>query len=685
MPPVKSPSARSQPVSTEAATRARRDGESRGRAVWWMALLVALTVVAYLPALRGGFLWDDDAHVTRPELQSWAGLVRIWFEFGATQQYYPLLHSAFWLEHRLWGDATWGYHLANVVEHALAACLLYAILRRLRVPAALLAAGIFAVHPVMVESVAWISEQKNTLSAVFYLGALLAYLRFDEQRSVEARGQSDRDETHQSDRRARIFYALSLVLFLMGLLTKTVTATLPAVLLVIFWWQRGALSWRRDVRPLVPWFVVGAVAGITTALVERYLIGAEGEAFELSVLERCLLAGRAIWFYIGKLLWPRDLIFSYPRWRLDPAQWWQWLFPLAALGVTGALWLLHRRSRGPLAGWLCFVGTLFPVLGFLNVYPFIFSYVADHFQYLASLGLIVTASAGLALAAQRLPERWRPAGSLAGGALVAVLACLTWQQCRSYSDVFTLYRATIERNPGSWFAYNNLGNHYSDAGQFKDAIENYRQALAVRPDYVKAHCNLGWALLKQGDAAAGKEELRTALAIEPKCAPAHAKLAAALVADGEIQGAIEHYYEAVKLRPENTGYRCELAEALMAEKRRGEAIDQLRAAIKLDPNQIVAHNDLGVALAMENDFEGAIEELRAALRVDPTYADAGFNLAKMYNATGRPEDAAKFARRALELARQRGEQDLAERIEAWVKRQSLNGADVKARSGGGNR
>ncbi len=237
---------------------------------WYFAGLLLLMLLAYWPALSGGLLWDDNGHVTRRDLQSLAGLGRIWFEIGATQQYYPVLHSAFWLEHRWWGDSVLGYHLVNVVQHALAAGLFGLLLRRLAVPGAWLAALLFALHPVCVESVAWISDRKNTLSLVFYLAAALAYLRFDERR--HARG-----------------YALASILFLLGLLTKTVTATLPAALLVVFWWRRGRLEWRRDVLPLLPWFALGAVAGLFTAHFERTLIGAEGADFNLGWADRCVL------------------------------------------------------------------------------------------------------------------------------------------------------------------------------------------------------------------------------------------------------------------------------------------------------------------------------------------------------------------------------------------------------------
>ena len=221
------------------------------------AAILLMVVVAYLPAIRGGFIWDDDAHVTKPELQSLHGLWRIWSEVGATQQYYPVLHSAFWLEHRVWGDTAAGYHLLNVLLHATAACLFVAVLRRLAVPGAWLAGMIFALHPVCVESVAWISEQKNTLSAVFYLAGALAYLRWkDSADGPSSRGESRRWSAWSGQ------YWLATGLFVLALLTKSVTATLPAALLVMFWWRRGRLSWRDDVVPLLPWFVMGVTAGL---------------------------------------------------------------------------------------------------------------------------------------------------------------------------------------------------------------------------------------------------------------------------------------------------------------------------------------------------------------------------------------------------------------------------------------
>jgi hypothetical protein len=353
-----------------------------------LVLILLATVVSYWPALNGGFVWDDDAYVPKPAMQSIDGLRRIWLEPGATLQYYPLLYSSFWIQHRVWGDATTGYHAVSLILHLAAVILVFLILRALEIPGALLAAGIFAVHPVHVESVAWISEQKNTMSGALYLAAVLAYLRVDASR-VEAGKPSPWRP-----------YLLSLAFFVLSLLTKTVTATLPTALLVVFWWKRGTLN-RRDVLPLVPFFVAGISAGLFSAYAERFLVGATGADYELSVVQRCLLAGRVIWFYLYKLIWPVNLSFSYRKWEIDPANWSDWLYLTGVVAVALVLWKARHRSRAPLAGFLFFVGTLFPVLGFLNVYPFVYSYVADHFQYLASLGVITLGASALSVAWER--------------------------------------------------------------------------------------------------------------------------------------------------------------------------------------------------------------------------------------------------------------------------------------------
>jgi 4-amino-4-deoxy-L-arabinose transferase-like glycosyltransferase len=291
---------------------------------WLMAVLLVLaTLLAYSPAWQGTPVWDDEPHIARPELHSLSGLVRTWIQPGATQQYYPLVYSIFWLEHRLWGGSTLGYHLLNILLHASSALLVLLILRRLTLPGAWVAAAIFALHPVQVESVAWITELKNTLSGLLFLSSVCAYLLFDQTRS-------------------RRWWGLAVGLFVLGLTAKTAIATLPAGLLVLVWWRRGSLSWKSDLRPLVPFFAVGLLAGLFTAHIERKLFGAEGQEFNFSFIERCLIAGHSLWFHLGKLFWPANLTFMYQRWDINPLVWWQYLYPGTMLLLLAGCLMSHR-------------------------------------------------------------------------------------------------------------------------------------------------------------------------------------------------------------------------------------------------------------------------------------------------------------------------------------------------------
>jgi tetratricopeptide (TPR) repeat protein len=613
----------------------------------WPAIFAA-ALLAYWPALRGTLVWDDPAHITAPALQSLHGLWRIWFSLGATQQYYPLLHSAFWIEHRLWGDAVLGYHLVNLAQHALAACLVVLIVRRLELPGAWLAGLVFALHPVCVESVAWISEQKSTLSAVFYLSSVFIYLGFDRSRR-------------------RSSYGWAFALFALALLTKTVTATLPAALLVIFWWKRGRLRWRGDVRPLLPWIALGAVAGLFTAWVERTLVGAQGAAYALTVTQRFLLAGRAICFYAAKLLWPANLIFSYPRWKMDPAAPIEYLYPLGVLAVAVLLVLVVRfsRQRGPLAAFLLYIGTLFPVLGFFNIYPFLFSYVADHFQYLATLALIVPLSSILVSLLTRLG---RPADIVLPTVLLAILGILTWRQSGIYRDTETLYRATLVRNPASWLAHNNLGVALLDKpGHLAEAKTEYRAALELNPDDAEAHNNLGNALARTpGRLPEAIREFEIAIHLEPRLAQAHQNLGNALARDPKhlqdsihqfeialqlkpddpqirndlgvtmlqapdhLSDAIIQFQDGLRLNPADTQIRTNLGNALSRiPARRSEAVAQIQTILRSEPNNPQAHNSLAIALAqMPGRLPDAIAEFQAALRTEPKFAEAHNNLGR---------------------------------------------------------
>ncbi|HEY4988216.1 MAG TPA: tetratricopeptide repeat protein, partial [Opitutaceae bacterium] len=563
------------------------------------ALLLAIAIfAAYQRVWNAGFIWDDDAHVTQPGLRSLRGLWRIWSEPGATQQYYPLLSTAFWIEHRLWGDAALGYHGVNVALHAGAAFLLYRVLVRLAVPGALFGAALFAVHPVCVESVAWISEQKNTLSAVFYLSAALAYFHFDRERRPWS-------------------YALATGLFGLALLSKTVTATLPAALLVVLWWKQGRLSFRNDVLPLMPWLAMGAGAGAMTTWMEGSHVGASSAATGLDAVGRVLVAGRAPWFYVGKLLWPVNLTFVYPRWNLDPHAVGQCLFPAAALAMLGALWAARGRSRAPLAVGLLYVGTLFPALGFINLFPFIYSFVADHFQYLAAAILLSGLAAVLTLVSRSLPRGARAAAAL--GAVVA-LSVLTWRQCRMYQDAETLWTATLARNPSCWMAYNNLAAEQLEKGRIAEAMANIHIGLELAPRNVEAHVTLGDALKGTGRWDEALAEYHRALEIEAHSVVAHVNLGAALLSMGRANEAASHFQAALETKPDLGTAHTDLGDAYLQLGRADDAIAQYALALGDNPDDAEAHANLGTTLAQRGRADEALPHLRRALEIRPGFA-----------------------------------------------------------------
>ena len=566
------------------------------------SLVLLLVLAAYWPALHGDFLWDDAGHVTSPGLQNAAGLLRIWFEPGTTQQYYPLLHSAFWLEHQLWGDAPLGYHLVNLLWHATAATLFVLLLRRLALRGALLAGLVFALHPVGVESVAWIAEQKNTLSLVLALAAALAWLRYEEDR-----------------RPGR--YAAATAWFIAALLTKTVTATLPPALLVLAWWRRGRLAWRTDAVPLLPWLGLGLLAGLSTAWLESTQIGATGNDFSLGPLERMLLAGRIVWFYAGKLLWPADLTFFYPRWSVDATAAWQWLFTTAALGLLAVAAAWRHRQRGPLAAALLYGGILFPVLGFVNVYPFIFSYVADHFQYHASLAPIAFLTSAAVHAWDRRP-RPRGLALLASALLLAGLGTLTWRQSTTYRDVFSLYQATLARNPDSWVAHLNLGTALDDAGRPDEALPHLQRANTLKPDFPETLNTLANVLSRLGRAAEALPLIERAGQLQPRFAAAH-----------NTRGVV-----------------------LMALSRPADGTAAFRRALELDPALTLARVNLAWALANAGQPAEALRQLDQARRLDPADAGIEHKTALVHAMAGRPDLAEPHARRAVAL--QPGDPDL---------------------------
>lgn len=499
-------------------------------------LIVGLTLLAYVPAIRAGFIWDDDYYVTRnAALRSAQGLRDIWVKPLASPQYYPVTFSTLWLEYRLWGLHPAGYHVVNILLHAANALLLWAVLSVLAVPGAWVASAVFALHPVHVESVAWIAERKNVLSGLFYLAALFIYLRIDETSDGPSR------------RRRRLVLA---ALLLCALLSKSVTCTFPLAALLIAWGLRKRLR-RQEILQAVPLVALSALVGAVTVWMERFRVGAAGGDWSLSWAERGLVAGRAVWFYLGKLAWPSPLIFIYPRWAIDPSSWRQWGFPLSAFGMLVMLFASRARiGRAPLTAWALFLVTLAPALGFVSFYPMRYSFVADHFQYLASMSIIALAVSLAAQGLRGLPTRARRlCGAGAAAGVLACLGSLTWRQAAIYRSAETVWQDTLAKDPGSWMAHTNLGVLRYEQGKLDEAMGHHLAAIRLNPSLPTGYYNVGLILADRGEYQAASARYEEALRLNPGYAEAHNNLGIALAKQGQLDAALRHFSEALRLAP----------------------------------------------------------------------------------------------------------------------------------------
>lgn len=630
-----------------------------------IAAIFLTTLLAYLPALSSGFIWDDDDYVTENgALRSPAGLWAIWSDPSATPQYYPIVHTTFWLEYQTYQLNAAGYHLVNILLHCVVASLAYLIGRRLAIPGSWLIAWVFALHPVHVESVAWITERKNVLSAVFYLLAAWSYLRY---------AGVIRAAQHDPGRRGRwLAYLGSMMFFVAALLSKTVTASLPAALLLILYWKRGSLS-RRDLLSVAPLMIIGAGFGLMTAYLEKVQVGADGIDWDLEWSQRLVIAGRAIWFYAGKLVAPVELIFTYPRWQIPAGLSLQWLWPITAAAVLVGFWFARRRiGRGPFVAVAFFCGTLFPALGFIDVYPMRFSFVADHFQYLASLGVITLVVTAMLRLTNHLSSD-SDQGVLVKGILVScvllLMTVLTWKQTLIYRDLETLWRETLAANPTSWMAHNNLGSILNRRGDYVEAEEHLRESIRLKPNFADSVNNLGKAREGQGDVdsaielysqasslkptdpqiwanlgamlgATGKLEgsktvLRKALELDPRNATALTNMGTLAAMDGDTVSAIEYYQVSLKSDPSNVDTRLNLSQMYIQSERNDDAIEVLRWILDRDPNQPRALLKLGTLYAMEGKFETAAGLFELLLKIEPGNQPAMQNLAYCYSNLGR--------------------------------------------------
>jgi len=535
-------------------------------------LIVVLTMVVYIPAMRGGFIWDDALFITdNPMMKAHDGLHRFWLTTEAPD-YYPLTWSLWWLEWRAWGSNATGYHVVNILLHAANAVLVWMILRRLKISGAWLAALAFAIHPVNVATVAWISEQKNTLSMMFSAVAVLLYLKFDE-----------------SDRWP--WYGLSLMAFLLALLSKSAAVMLPVVLLGCVWWMRHRIRWK-DLLRCAPFFLLSLVLGLATVWFQYHQV-LEEAITNRRVAVRLAAAGWAPWFYFGKTLVPLNLMLIYPKWHIDASRW--------ICYVPGVLWIAcfvvfwwKRESWGRplLFGFGCFVAMLFPVLGFFDQGFYEYSAVADHWQYYSIIGIIALVVAAGEGICRRLGERRRWAEVLVGAAVFLTLGAATWKRTCVYATNETFWWDNVTRNPGASVAHFNLGEALAQKGEIKEAIDCYERALKLDPDYAQAHNNLGNSLFEVGRVEEAIAHLKEAVRLKPDSATMHSNLGGVLVQTGRTDEGIKQLEEAVRLKPDFADAQYNWGVALEQAGRNQEAIGHFQEALQIEPDYVEARNEL---------------------------------------------------------------------------------------------
>lgn len=580
----------------------------------WALILFLAVIVTYLPVLQAGFIWDDDDHVTaNPCIIGPLGLKEIWTTSNA--RYYPLVLTTFWIEHALWGLQPFGYHLVNVLMHAVSAVLLWRVLLSLQVPGAWLGAALWALHPVEVESVAWISEMKNTQSALFYLLSIFFFIRWLKTDGSEPRWPRN------------LNYTLSLIFAALAMTSKSSTVVLPLVLCLCAWWVDGKSRWRHLVAA-GPVFLMSLAAAVL-AMWSVALYGDPNDPiWEQSWPQRLIIAGKVVWFYLGKLIWPHPLIFIYPRWSIDAGNGLSYL-PLLSITLL-LIFLWSKRETWSRPCWFAlayFVAALLPVLGLVNHYFLRYSFVADHLQYLASMGPLALAGAGLVTLADVKLAKSAYVRSGLCAVLLLFLGIMSWQRTWVYQGVETLWTDTLTQNPGSWMAHNNLGNFLLQKGALEEATAQCQQALELNPEDAEAHSNLGLIFIQKGQLKEAMTQYEQALKINPNLAKAHNNFGNALDQAGQIDEAIQQYQMALAIDGFFPEAHNDLGNALSQKGRRAEAIAQYKMALKINPNLADVHNNLGIVFFQNGQFDEAVSEFQEVVRLNPETRNAQNNLA----------------------------------------------------------
>lgn len=603
-----------------------------------LAVLTFVTLLAFLPLNRAGPIWDDKDYITdNAAVQETEGLARIWLEPGSCPYYYPVTFTAFWLEARFFGERPEGYHTVSVLLHAANACLAAWILLQLGVTGAWVGAAFFALHPVQVATVGWITEQKNLIATFWYLLSLAAYLRYFRNGGLG-------------------IYVLSLLLFVLSLLSKPVGCTLPVALLLIGWWKQLGDK-RRIVVSSLPFFAVSLAVSIFTWWWEKSVIRVEGTAYDFSLLERVLIAGRAACFYLGKLFWPYPLGPLYEKWDIDTGAAWQYAFPWGVLLGLVALWIGRRRwGRGPFVAVSYYLVTVAPFLGFLSFSGMIYAFVFNHHQYTAVLGPAALAGAWFTTLILRKKAFEKPLSGLLL-ALLCVCAALTFRQSIFYRSEIDLWSENVRTVPRSPSPRNYLGRALLNEGRFEEAFGAISETLKEHPDEPESHFLMASILASRGNPNRAFEHLERAVATDPNFSNARFNLAMALASRGRKEEAAREFSELLKRRPSYWSAYVPYSQSLLALGRKDEAIAALEEAFNWPEAEASAHRQLGTVLAKEGRFEESFQHFEEAIREDPNqahrvkpdYAEAVAGYGEDLLANGETNKACEQFERALEI------------------------------------
>lgn len=545
----------------------------------------ALVFLCYLPVLPGGFLMDDHRLVKDDNdlVNGLNNLFNVWFAGD-----FSLSTVGWWAQWRLWGEHPAGYHVVNLLLQATSAVLLWRLLNRLKIPGAWLAAALFAVHPVCVNSVARMAELKNTLSLPFFLLSFLAYLHYE---SLALYPAAEVSETNR--RRATLWYGLSFVAFVLALLSKTTTIMLPVILLGCAAWQRGRLT-RLDLLHTAPHFLLSLAFGLMSVWYQKHQALAGQTLPPMNFLERLAIAGWNFWFYLGKALLPLHLSIVYIRWHPDIGTVLAYLPDLLVAAVFVLCWCFRRSwGRHALFALGCFLIALFPALGFVDAQFLVKFQVSDHLQYLPLIAPLVLVAAGL----DRI-LRSRKIFVCAAAGLILALAGYTAQRARVYSSQESLMRDTLEKNPLASGAHNDLGVILAERKEYAAAEAHFAEALKADPANAEARMNFGQVLLVRGRVAEAREHLAAAVADNPASSEFHEKLGNALAELGRPEEAIIQLKLALRLTQKpHTNTRLALAGLLYATGNYREAASEYREILAAEPDLKEPLNNLAWLLA----------------------------------------------------------------------------------------